>query len=327
MREYRKQEGPFCVQIEFSEGCNLYCTFCGLQGIREKQAKNYKFMTEDTLRSTMEQITALKWNPRIEFAMHGEPTMHPDYVSMVKIARECAPNLQLMMTSNAGGLFRKPGLQQNILNLFNAGLNILALDDYEGVGFVPKIREMKEQIAAFNISVHEYPKDPAGNPHRRRPLNTRLLSLVQDLIEASKGTHSIITNHAGSGGPLLKEPLKRRCAKPFRELGIRWDGNVAMCCNDWRGVYKCGNVISDGLQFIWNSPAMGAAREKLYAADRNFGACKGCDYTTYRDGLLPDKLGKSTLPVPDEQTELDVEKACSGAPYAAPVWRPWEKHE
>lgn len=27
----------------------------------------------------------------------------------------------------------------------------------------------------------------------------------------------------------------KRCAMPFREMAIRWDGSVALCCDDWRG--------------------------------------------------------------------------------------------
>ena len=50
------QEPPFCIQFELTEGCNLACSFCGIQGIRDngahgpsnttgKNSKPYKFMT------------------------------------------------------------------------------------------------------------------------------------------------------------------------------------------------------------------------------------------------------------------------------------------
>lgn len=328
-----RQEAPFAVQIELVEGCQLRCPFCALNGIRGKE-NNFKFMTEKTLAKTLSQIVDAGWNPRIEFAMHGEPTMHPDYVGMIALARTCAPKLQLMLTSNGGGILRKPGAAENIRALFDAGLNILALDDYEGVRIVDKIVEalyadqktldyLEQQ---HNLAIYRYPDDPEGNPHKRRRLSDRVLTIIRDIstVEKGKGTHSLLNNHAGVGAPPNNRGQGKRCAKPFRELSVRWDGNIAICCNDFRGVYKCGNIVKDGLDAVWNGDAMVAARKKLYHGMRDFGPCKGCDAISYRVGFLPDKLGKQTLPKPSKYDLQVIEKACAGSSYTKPVLRPWE---
>src|ERR1700751_707297 len=255
-----RQEPPFAVQIEFTEGCNLRSGFWCLQGIRAKPGHDYKFMTTECLQSVMNQMMELGWNPRVEFAMHGEPTMHPDYIGMIEVARQAAPRWQLMMTSNAGGLLRSPGPVANINNLFAVGLNILALDDYEGVAYVSKIRKAIAEDPV-DVPVYEYPADPRGNPHQRHKPTEHMLVFLQDVEVASRGTHSVLTNHAGCGSKALDAPLMQRCAKPFREFSIRWDGNVALCCNDWRGVYKCGNIMAEGVEAIWNGIAMDAARQ------------------------------------------------------------------
>jgi hypothetical protein len=79
-----RQDPPFAVQIELVEGCTLSCDFCGVNGIREKPG-NFKFMSDLMV---MQVATRLQyamrdhgWNPRIEFAMHGEPSMHPALVA------------------------------------------------------------------------------------------------------------------------------------------------------------------------------------------------------------------------------------------------------
>jgi radical SAM protein with 4Fe4S-binding SPASM domain len=325
-REYARQEGPYAIQIELCEGCNLRCNFCGLQGIRSKEelGKNYKFMEENTLKEIMYGIVVARWNPRIEFAMHGEPTMHPNYIKMIDLARRYAPQLQLMITSNGGGLLRKPGPVANIDELFDAGLNILALDDYVGVGYIPKIRNaLKEN--PIEIPTYEYPADKRGNPHQRHKITDQMLVFLEDVTVTSKGTHSVLTNHAGCGSPALTEPLQQRCAKPFRELSIRWDGNISHCCNDWRGTYKCGNINETTIGKIWNGPAFSAAREVLYAGNRkDIPVCSRCDYKTYRNGLLPDKFGKTKLPDPDEQTMADIAEATEGTPYTEPRITDWE---
>jgi MoaA/NifB/PqqE/SkfB family radical SAM enzyme len=322
---YRRQEPPNAVQIELVEGCQLRCSFCGLNGIRGK-ANNFKMMEEATLRTLCVEMNHLHWNPRIEFAMHGEPSFHPELLRMVSIPASVNPGWHVMMTSNGGGLLRKPGPSVIIRDLFAAGLDVLALDDYDGVKVIEKIRlDLIANGYPPGVAVREYPADPLGNPHSRR--KAKMITFIQDITLASKGTHADLNNHAGAGAPKDHSKNGVRCAKPFRELSVRWDGNVAVCCNDWRGEYKCGNVVHVGLDLVWNSPAMGAARQKLYHGQRDFGPCDGCNARSYRLGLLPDKMGKDDLPSPTEFTVADIDAALRGPPYTEPVLREWERVE
>ena len=318
----RTQSPPFSVQVELVEGCNLRCPFCGLQGIRaEGPNKNFKYMDPSTLHYLMTQIVDLRWNPRIEFAMHGEPTMHPNYCDMIRKAHEAAPNLQLMMTSNGGGLLRGDPVD-NIVGLFQAGLRILALDEYDGINIVSKIRARTADIAGKGYSVFEYPKEPGGNPHRR--VKDQFVTLMQDPSKADNGTHALIVNHCGAAFPKNDKQVGKRCHRPFRELSVRWDGNVAICCNDWRGEYKCGNTNTDGVAAIWDGLRMDAARRKLYRGERDFGPCAGCDARSYRVGLLPDPMGHDEMPPPDAETARVIEYALEGPSYTPKVPRPWE---
>lgn len=322
--KYRKQEAPNAVQIELVEGCQLRCSFCGLNGIRGKD-NNYKFMEKQTLQVLCLQMREMKWNPRIELAVHGEPTWHPNLIEMVGLIRTIGPDWYIMMTSNGGGLLGKPGPLANIRNLFEtAGLNTLALDDYDGAKIVPKIRKaLQDEASLADVVVIEYPEEkPAGNPHTRTP--GKRLVFVEDIGKANTGTHSTLNNHAGAGAPPNDSGMGKRCAKPFRELTVRWDGSVAICCNDWRGIYKCGNVVTSGLEKVWNGAAMGAARVKLYRGERDFGPCLGCDATSYRVGLLPDKKGLVRMPKPNVENARDIRDACAGEPYTKPVLREWE---
>lgn len=319
----RKQEPPFCIQVELTEGCNLMCNFCGLQGIREKAGGPYKFMTKRIAENIAQQIGEAGWNSRMEFAMHGEPTLNPDFIDIIGIFRYWLPRNQIMMTSNGGGLLKDSA--NRVDALFKAGLNILALDDYKTVGIVPKIRARLTE-AGSSYPVHEYPKDGLDiSPHRRWPRSTQVIIVVQDLEEAAAGSHAVITNHCGCGAPPSERKAGQRCAKPFREIGIRWDGGMAGCCNDWRGILRVGNAASEGIVNLWEaSPVMESMRRKLYAGQRDFGACAGCDYVSYRNGLLPDKLGKQTMPRPTPKDEAVLAEA-SCKPMTKPVLRPWER--
>jgi Iron-sulfur cluster-binding domain len=310
------QEPPFAIQVEFVEGCNLRCSFCGLNGIRGKE-NNLKFMHSDTVEVICDGISEANWNSRIEFAMHGEPTLHPSLIPIVDDFRTRLPRHHLMMTSNGGGLLKDP---TRLVDALLENLNVLALDNYENVNIVSKI------IASYK-GIHtpiQYPSDRRGNPHRKRKYTEHDLVVVQDISNAAKGTHSSINNHCGAGAPLNNEAEGKRCAKPFREMSIRWDGSIAICCNDWRGVYKIGNVNQTKIYDLWQHPRLQAARRFLYHGQRSFTPCLGCDAISYRPGLLPDHMGKVELPLPTKEDQAIVDQALAGKPYTLPVLRSWE---
>lgn len=329
MKEF-VQEAPFAVQVELSEGCNLYCNFCGLQGIRTIKEKNFHFMSVIDAYSIASQIDIAGWNPRIEFAMHGEPTMNPDYIEIIRIFRAHLPKHHIMMTSNGGGLLRPPGIVQSLKDLFDAGLNIFAFDAYEYVKIKDKVDEQLFSGERTNgltpFDRHRYPDEKEFSPHNRYGHKARKFIRVQDISVAQAGTHSSLNNHCGAGSEPLKAPLNARCAKPFREMSIRWNGDVAICCNDWRGIYKCGNVVREGLEAVWQSAALNSARKYLMQGDRGaLAPCNVCDAKSYRVGLLPDKKGKVKMEQPNEQDKGIMFLAASGSSYTESNKREWEK--
>jgi len=324
-----RQNPPNAVQVELTEGCNLACSFCGIQGIRDngadgskgihgKGSQPYHFMTLADGKKVAARLAEAKWNPRIEFAMHGEPSLNPYAARIIAGFRRALPTQYLMMTSNGGGFMADP--TASIGALFDAGLNVLLLDDYDQVNIVDKVMERYRG----NAAVTHYPLDKKANPHRRRKAHEQEIVLVADIASADDGNHATLNNHCGSGAPLNFAAAGKRCAKPFREISVRFDGNVAICCNDWRGVYKCGNILDVPAETLWQGEPFQVARKFLYHGDRTFPPCYGCDALSYRPGLLPDRMGKETLPEPTGEDRELAMAATVGRSYAAPVQRPWE---
>lgn len=315
-----KQEPPFAVQVELSEGCNLRCAFCGINGIRDAE-RTYKFMTVKTADAIASQMAKAGWTARIEFAMHGEPTMNPKAAEIVAAFRRHLPRASMLMLSNGGGL----ASVGKALDLFDAGLNTLGLDEYQNIKLVPKFMERwhaDDRASAY--PAYTYPDDPEGNPHARQSPKTRRLVHIRPIDLNTSGTHASLNNHAGSGAPENSSAAGKPCAKPFRELSFRWDGGTAVCCNDWRGELPTGNIHREGLLGIWHGPVMDAARRKLILGQRDFGPCKGCDALSYRTGLLPDKMGKAVMPKPSSATALVLSDALRAKPLTKPVKREWE---
>lgn len=309
-----KQEAPFCVQVEMTTGCNLQCSFCGINGFQDKPGSKFNFMTLATADNIAKQISEAEWNSRIEFAMHGEPTMNPNWVEITSIFRKHLPKSQLMITSNGGKLL-KGGINNNINKFFEAGGNIMAIDMYEHANFYKRITSEICELG-LDVPVYNYPSDKRGNPHRRSKDN--FVSLVQDISISTKGVKSDLENHAGSASELDYSRTDKPCVKPFREIGINSDGSVDICCNDWLGELTVGNINITSIDDIWHSDEFYAMRRMLMGRDRVYRPCLGCSDMGYRVGLLPDKLGKVKLEPMDDYDRDVIEEALAKGPSRKP---------
>lgn len=291
-----RENRPWSAQIELVEGCSRLCTFCGLNGIRNGPG-DYRFMSERTAGRAAEQLALYAPDVRVEFAMHGEPLMHPQYLERIALFRGMLPRSQFQVTTN-GVRFLGPDVQERVEGLFAVGVDFIVLDTY----YPERDRLIQQMRTLVNVAVRDFYTElaPVGwspwtNHHRKV---SRTIVLMDDLGSRDGEVRSrTVLNHAGNNPtrPIPLRPLRRTCTIPFREVAIRWDGKVAICCMDWRGEYICGDVNVRSLRSIWEGPEFRAARAMLQDKDRNFDPCAKCDAGAGpRAGLLP-KLPRPTF--------------------------------
>lgn len=317
-----KQDAPFAIQIEMTKGCNLQCGFCGINGFQEKPNSNFNFMTLETAEILADQISFSDWTSRIEFAMHGEPTMNSNWLDIISIFVKSLPKHQIMVTSNGGGIVKSKNIQGTVNEYFSRGGRILAIDEYQGINLANKIRNNLDEfeLDGMGVSVYEYPDDKKGNPHQRS--KKQFLSFIAPIDIATDGTHSSLNNHCGSGGELDMNMSDKLCAKPFREISINWDGSINLCCNDFIGEFTAGNILTEDIMDIWRNERFNSARKFLMNRQRDaLRPCRGCTAKSHRVGLLPDKFGKIDLPLPDENDKIIVLEALAGGPDRKPTQR------
>jgi hypothetical protein len=289
------------VQIEFVEGCNRLCSFCGLNGIRDAEG-SYRYMTEETATRVASNLVELCPTARIEFAMHGEPTMHPKHLDLIRLFRGALPRAQMQLTTNGKTLMKR--MQGRLERVFEAGIDFVILDTY-----YPERDALREEASKLTrMEVRDFYDElaPAGwSPWHNHGRKVQRFVVLMDDIGARDGEvrSRTVFNHAGSNPTkdTTPEPLKKTCTLPFRELSVTWNGNVNICCMDWKHEYTAGNANVKTLGEIWYGPEMEAARTMLQSKDRAFGPCKVCDVGSgTRAGLLP------KYPQADETTRAFV---------------------
>lgn len=289
---------PWSVQIGIVEGCNRLCSFCGLNAIRTKPGQDYRFMEMNTARKVAKDLSELCPTARIEFAMHGEPTLHPKWREVLAIFREYLPKAQLLLTTNGRTWMRS--FDMSVEETFAAGINIIVLDTYEPERL--RLQEMAKQCKTPQTTIVDYYDElvPSGKGmlpwENNRGSVDRLLVVTDDVgLRDGSGARDL-ENHAGNTTTLAtpKEPLKLTCERPFREITICHNGDVNICCVDWGHEYNCGNANKSSLKSIWNGERFNSARRVLLRKERGFSPCDKCDYRPgSRLNLLPD-LGRPT---------------------------------
>lgn len=304
----RKAYYPFCVQIELVQGCNRRCSFCGTNGIE----RGFHFMEAETIAHISKLLNRFDFTGRILLAGHGEPTLHPHIDVCVRALRQKLPECQISIFTNGIGILKNPRLMNKI---FAAGANAIMFDEYKD----NRIAEDVQKIPlAREIGVERLvPGVPMFAKAKRRIL------IAPPVDENATASHKLC-NHCGAGMPKIKKPLEKPCSIIFRDFFIRWDGGVAICCNDFRGEYPVTNIMDcSTFEEAYYHPRLEAARRILMQGERSFYPCNICNELPTRQGLLPDKAGKHRMPPPTAKDFTIARERKE--PLAAIRKREWEE--
>lgn len=285
---------PNTFKIELVEGCNRMCSFCGIHTMwKKKEHRVLKFMD---LKLVEQLAVSIRGFPgcekkRMEFALHGEPTLHPDAPKAIEIFRSYLPQIQILFTTNGLSFIQRGN--EYVRKLFKAGVNFMLVDTYTER---PKIMSVLKRSA---VPLYSFFNNDTPFPYQYHGSNVQAIIDMDDLGSKSgiKVTKKL-ENHGGNGnvralmsfGVLpLNAPLQKKCARPFREMAINYDGSVTICCVDWCHELIMGRFPEDGsLEDIWYGEPFQHVRSLLKVNKRGFIPCQRCDYRGgFRLGLLP----------------------------------------
>lgn len=320
-----KQHAPFMIEIEPTEGCNLGCSFCGLRGIREKGTKPWNLMTVKDAKIIAKKIKESGWNSRICFCGHGEPTINPDLLKIIEAFRKELPNHKFQLICNGYGF--KHGIfeiKKFLKTLEKLNFNDVVFDVYSENGDWTAVQEVLDEYDLKIIGKDGESFNYSGNKMR--------VALYPLDVDENVKILRVMDNHCGAAAPqdYSEKAINKRCEKPFRYLFIRWNSLVCLCCDDFRGQYRIGNVKDfEKIDDLWNSPAFQAIRIMLFSDEhRKLRPCYGCNYHSIRPGLLPDPTGKDKEIMPNSLSK-EVEQVISQHFYeegsTTIVKRKWEK--
>lgn len=267
------------IYVEISNLCNLKCSFC--PGTKRP-----------VRRMTVEEFSALmpKLRPYTDFLyfhLMGEPLCHPELQEFLRIAGE--HGFRVILTTN-GTLLGKmqdvllsaPALHKvNIsLHAFEANVGGKSLEAY-----VDGCLEFGKAAAGRKLVVYRL-----WNQGGQDGLNGQILeklhkAFLQEWEQQRQGVRIAERTFLEYGDKFDWPELTARegsscvfCYGLRDQLGVLCDGTVVPCCLDHEGDLALGNVFSQELQEILESPRAKAIYDGFSHREAIEPLCRRCGY-------------------------------------------------
>lgn len=235
------------IEIETINRCNGICSFCPVN--KKEDPREKKMMTRKLFECIVDQLAEIDYSGRFTTFSNNEPLLDDRIIDFNEYARKKLPHARMHLFTN-GTLFTK----EKFIALTNI-LDELVIDNYQ--------QELK--LIKPCIEIKEYCEE---HPELKRKV-TIVLRKPREILTSRGGT--------SPNRKLLLEYGDDKCLLPYKQMIVRPDGKVSLCCNDAIGYYTLGDTNKESLLDIWYGPKFQMVRKCLYEGRKHWGNCKYCD--------------------------------------------------
>lgn len=287
------------VAIETSAMCNRTCVFCP----NHHNQRPDELMPWDLIEKTTQELKAMKWRGRWSPYIYNEPTRDPRILDIIRYVRKELPNASIMLNTNCDYFKRK----EDLLAFYEAGARQMVLNIYsaqDGCGNPDKEARGVRAAAKRGDQIEQWVADLGLETGRDMygvaPRNARRARVERKYgiqPESNKIGIFELQNRSGNIPWFQQEvdPLAKMCVRPWRSLNVNWLGDAILCCNDYHGEARFGNVRDATLVELWNAPDFNRFRLALQNKDRHVMLCDKCDYSGghYQHLITPVTFGSA----------------------------------
>jgi len=238
------------VEIETINRCNGVCSFCPVN--RNVDSREFKKMDKSVFEKIINELSDINYSGKIALFSNNEPLLDDRIIEFHEYTRKRLPNARMHLCTN-GTL-----LTIDIFEKLMLYLDELIIDNYnQELKLIPKAKKIVEYCEI--------------NPELKSRVTISLRK--PDEILTNRGgdapNYEKIDGDEGEGNT--------SCLLPYKQLIIRPDGKVSLCCNDALGKCTMGDVTTEKITEIWFGEKFQAVRDSLKMGRKNYSRCKNCD--------------------------------------------------
>lgn len=268
------------VYLEITNICNLKCSFC--PGTNRKA----EFLKPESFAILAEKIRP--FSDYLYFHLMGEPLLHPQLGELLEIAKGLS--FKVIITTNGTLLANRANylLESDAVHKVNISLQSFEANESNN------LKNYISGCAQFALTASQKGKIAVlrlWNNNGLDSLNPDIIDILKeffpdDWIEGRKGVKLADKVWLESGDKFDWPELtaddggsERFCYGLRDQIGVLCDGTVVPCCLDHNGDIALGNLFTEELDYIINSPRAKAIYNGFSKREAVEELCRKCGYS------------------------------------------------
>jgi MoaA/NifB/PqqE/SkfB family radical SAM enzyme len=274
---------PRTVEFQTLSACNAKCLFCPHS--TSPELLPHGRMEDDLIKKIAEECGRHPVN-RVNPYLTNEPLMDRRMPAILRLLRDkCRFFTKTKINTNAALLTEEVGAK-----ILESGLSEMW---FSVNGYSPETYRASMNLdfatSMRNIDAFLALKKKLGKKRPSLKVTTLRTTIVEPELEfakrywAERGVPFSIhhmDNRAGDKAQNLapgEHQRKRGCDLFLKQAYIVENGDMILCCHDWRQSVVLGNVAESSIQEVWNSPVFLDRIYEYYAGNfENIELCRNC---------------------------------------------------
>ena len=278
---------PRYVSIETYSACNSKCTFCPHPLLDKNRSP--KRMSDIVFEKIIKECSIYDDLQMITLSFQNEPLMDQtlfDKISYVRNVTREKPKICIVTNGSLLTSVRLNKLLQNPPDILKISVYGIDKETYEktmiGLNFEKTINNIRNLIALTQNM--EKPKIQINVVYTDEIDKTGIQKISQYWME--KGLKPHFMNVENRAGTLMNKKqtfsnnkwrVRTWCQRPMKQLSIFPNGDVVLCCADWKREVILGNVSNKTLREIWFGNTINHYRSKLNKGEiKDLNPCNKC---------------------------------------------------
>lgn len=268
---------PRTVRIESTNLCNANCTTC----TRDIMTRGKDVMDMGLFKKVVDECSANKIRT-IHLHNFGEPLIDKGLFEKIRYAKQKHINTRLFSNLSLLDKEKAGFLIDSGLSRIKISIDGNSRETYEGirrglsfdrvVGNINMLITERQRLKAKTPKIGLVFVETEKNRHEKADFIKRWKGRVDSINISS------YHNWAGGLGDSRKDSRQLPCLRIWQTFTVLCNGDVALCCMDYDGAVKLGNVKDNTIYEIFNGKKLQKIREAHLKGDfEKIPICKNCE--------------------------------------------------
>lgn len=271
---------PSIIEIQFHNLCNSNCLICPYKDMHYKS----KYMNDDLFNKFLTEIDDSKLKRLIPY-LNNEPFIQKGYIDKLKLIRKKCPKTEIEISTNLSMLDREKISELAKLHITELRLSVFGFEDVTYKKMMPGLNKEKtfenlkiiSQIFGKTDTIISIVMIDNNMIDENEFLSMKELSRNLGFRFEKWGFLDRSKNVECSSNNFYSENVYGcEQSRPIERMHILSNGDVILCCQDWKHINIMGNIQKNSIEEIWNSQIYKQMRYSIYNNINVPELCKNC---------------------------------------------------